>query len=744
MATPLQIARQRKIIYFAAIVVLFTISLIHREWIVKPQAFALQLREVSRGEVELTGSTVRLMLTGSRGLATTLLWYQAMEKQKRNEWHELELLVQSITKLQPYFITPWLYQSWNISFNVAVECDRPRDKYYYISRGLELLSEGERRNRGVGDENAADDGKTIVFPGHPEMRHYMGFTYQLKMGTSDERLTMRSLLELSCIDPIERNPSRFLTTNESGQEIVKLAEFEKFCQSHPRLVRRLREQLTYSEPKDIVRFLKDHEKIPSRFKLESKANATESELKEPLQQFPILPPPERHWPNSGDREMTKTESVDVYLICRTWYEFAQKPLPPPDPDPGENAKDYDKLRYRVPRQMVTQLFRQYPARAQVYIAETLESEGWFDSDGWYIDKWFSDMPNRADGDDVVVGREAKYHSSRAWRAGYEAYKEFGIQNGIYLTAAQIKDLNEKAALFRKVAKVSEGAAPQLRPEWRVGEIGASYDAHTKLRMSDYYRRLTNFDTFYYQAEAEWDPLMVLTRKYLYRAELTRKYGVPSELMLRDYENAWALYLLACIKYPQFAQVSSMQEDFYETYQRYLGETQKVHRGTFERKALQFAKLPFGPVPNEVVDLSQDQIVQLAGDLAYFLMPTWREAIARHVAITTKESDQQTMSTVGKMRNRMGALDHVHYYDAPGAKEVRECLFLWTQGASLAPTISVAPTAGVLASTISFPGHHYLYLTRQVGNADTEPATNWRRLITDETRRITADRLGLNR
>src|SRR5438445_10047249 len=128
MATPLlQRARQRKMIYFGLIVTLLTLSLIHREFIVTPQANFLQLRETARGEVELTSSAVRLMLTGSRGLAVTMLWYTALDKQKRSEWNELELIVKSITKLQPYFITPWLYQSWNIAFNVAVECDRPRD-----------------------------------------------------------------------------------------------------------------------------------------------------------------------------------------------------------------------------------------------------------------------------------------------------------------------------------------------------------------------------------------------------------------------------------------------------------------------------------------------------------------------------------------------------------------------------------------------------------------------------------------
>src|ERR1051325_5299690 len=504
MANPLlQQARQRKMFYWGAVAVLFTVSLIHRYWIINNQAKILQLRETVRGEVELTSSAVRLMLTGSRGIAVTMLWYNAMDKQKRGEWHELELLVKSITKLQPYFITPWLYQSWNISFNVAVECDKPRDKYYYISRGLELLAEGERRNRGTGDAAAPDDPKRVVYPGNPDLRYYMGFTYQLKIGTSDERLTMKSLLEMSCIDPIERNPEKFLTVDELNRPMVKVKELEAFCHKYPRLVRRLHEQLSM-QPKAIVQFMKEHQSIPSRFK-PAKPNATQSELKGewiggrfvPMDQFPILPPPERDWPNPANRDLTN-ESLDVFLVCRTWYEFAQKPLPPPDPRPKLTIQSYDKLRYRLPKNMMTQLFRQYPARAQVYIAETLESEGFFDNEGWDL---FGLLNLRSGRDDSsVVGREPKYHSRRAWELGFEMYREFGLRNGIYISPEEVKKLEAKAQKFRKQAIPGKVLKPgEMLPEqanWDKDKLGESFEAHSRLFHSSYYRGVSNFDTFF--------------------------------------------------------------------------------------------------------------------------------------------------------------------------------------------------------------------------------------------------------
>mgnify|MGYP003344339096 CR=1 FL=1 len=69
-----------------------------------------------------------------------------------------------------------------------------------------------------------------------------------------------------------------------------------------------------------------------------------------------LPPPEGKWPNPALRDMT-TESIDVFLVCRTWYEFAQKPLPPPDPTPRMSLQEYDKLRvYKASKALLVYVY----------------------------------------------------------------------------------------------------------------------------------------------------------------------------------------------------------------------------------------------------------------------------------------------------------------------------------------------------------------------------------------------------
>src|SRR5712671_2550141 len=122
--------RRRKVIYFFGLMVpLFVISVFVRgvvampvdpfkdkgKWTIQGQSDRLDLNELSQGDVELTGSAIRLLLTGSRGVAICGLWISAGEKQKRHEWNEMDLTVRSITKLQPHFIVPWLFQSWNLS-----------------------------------------------------------------------------------------------------------------------------------------------------------------------------------------------------------------------------------------------------------------------------------------------------------------------------------------------------------------------------------------------------------------------------------------------------------------------------------------------------------------------------------------------------------------------------------------------------------------------------------------------------
>jgi hypothetical protein len=584
MTTFQQQARFRKLVYTVLILALFTGSLLHRRLVIESKAKDLQLREVDRGEVELTASAVRLLLTGSRGMAVTMLWWEVDKKFTKHKWNEVELLINSITELQPYFITPWLFQSHNLAFNISVENDRPRDKYYYISRGLDRLAAGERRNAN---------------PGNPDLRYHMGMFLQMKIGTSDEKITMRSLLDLSCIDPVDRSdPSQFWTTYK-GKKILS-EKFKQFCKDNPRLIRRLREQLGYTAPQ-VINFLDEHREIPHRFS-DRKNDEGKSVLKYPKEQWPILPPgekikdtvggytvPSKLNPSKADFALSG-ESFDIYLLTRTWYMYAQDSLPPPPAVPGSDAADrktFDPTKNRLPKRPNIYIFRRAPAQAVATRAEALQEEGWFDNTGWFIKDWFvfPIVKDQAMGE--PVGQEFKYDSGPVWKYAHKMHRDYGRYNNIYHDLFEKRRLEEKAKAFRK----KYGDNTTLDEAAVSPDLLDSYLAHKTLHYSGMYRSMVNFDAHFYESLAKGSKEAILAFKLFNLAEPLRKGGdssitfyekTPSGayekrvfLLLDVYNLAVELMLNVLLQSPGVRKVTTLQDEIYDYEIRYIRYYQDV-------------------------------------------------------------------------------------------------------------------------------------------------------------------------
>jgi hypothetical protein len=710
MANPYQQkARQRKVVYWILIGALLTGSLMHRKWVVEQQANDLQLRETTRGEVELTGSAVRLMLTGSKGLAVPILWSTAIEMQKKHQWSEFNLVVGSITKLQPYFITPWLFQSWNMAFNVAVEFDRPQDKYYYISKGLELMAEGERRNQGSGDELHASTGGKRGFPGNPELRHHMGFTYQLKIGNSDEKNTMRCLLDMSCIHPSERNADDFWTHDERGRRQVKAAKFDEFCAKYPRLVRRLRDSLRMTSRQQIVTFLEQNRDLPSRFKKGS-PEGNKLALEEPRRQFPIFPPHRKEtWPDATEPDLALDriaddglgESFDVFLVCKTWYDYSMMPMPEANPNPGTGEVDYDRLHYRMPKAMAQQIFRSYPARAQVFIAENLQAEGWFDSDGWNIPEWADNAVGDKDARLEVAGAKMKNDSGRAWRRGYDLYLDYGTKSGLYIAPETVAVLDRKAQLVRNRFNVKKGERLTIRSDENKGALGESYFAHMKLTWNEHYKTMCNYDNHLYQAEGEADRLTVAARKLFHQAEQTRRFERAYDVALPLYEEAWPLWIETCLRHPRFTEINTVREDAYELSYYYTRIGQQAQAHILQPVLMGMAQLTVWPHP--------------AWEEWRWLDPTQKMQITR-------------------MRNARGPIDGIQAYNGPQAAALREFLLQWTLGAE-------AYKGTVFVPPVVYPDQQLYLLTRWASAGQAAPL-HWIPFVGEDTKNYVAVRLGL--
>jgi hypothetical protein len=404
-----QQSRFRKFMYFGIILVLFAVTLGIRnfpKYGLNDQAQELSIRDEDLGEGDLTSQAIRLSLVGSRGITICGLWAAAQDKQMKHKWNELELIVRSLTKLQPHFIAPWRFQSWNLAYNVSVESDRVKDKFYHITRGIDLAAEGERKNKG-----------------NPDLRWDVGYFHQDKIGIADEANTLSCLFQMSCIDPLERRPDRF--RSKASNIVDHMDKFKDFCEKHPMLVRRLRETLRCKDPEDIVDFLEANQKIPSRFEdVTSGGEQDITPLKSPEDQFPPLPPQSRYGVNWNELTVDSPssdlgDSFDHFAVARAWFCYGQDPLDDPDHP-------------RKPKLLAGIIFKGYPSRAQHYLAEKLEKEGWFDS-GWEIPNW--KFPGS-----LTVGKGVPW-AEDAWKKAYDMTVFRGERSGLNLTTNEINALS---------------------------------------------------------------------------------------------------------------------------------------------------------------------------------------------------------------------------------------------------------------------------------------------------------------
>jgi len=534
MANQYQLAaRRRRISYIGGIAVLFVLTLFLRGTVTKGapalhdltidgRAARLEMTELEQqGEAELSGSAVRLLLTGSRGIAISILWISANDKQVKNDWNELDVIVRSITKLQPHFITPWQFQSWNLTYNVSVELDRLNDMYFWIARGINLLAEGERINKR-----------------NPDMRYMLAFYYQNKFSVSDKVNTLRCLYQMSCIHPEDRNPDDLLNPD---RRTVNADKFLSFCVANPQLVRRLREStVQLQRPEDVVRFLRENAKVPTRFV------PGKRDFSDRTSQFPVLPPTSSI---ADDDPAPNTEipdrTSDAVIAARAWFRYSLEPLPPASerPDRAPSAGEYDAAKYRMPKQPMLIIFRQGAPRAQTYIAERLQKEGWMDSSPWVMDLELApDDGNRWFRDDVSLA--PSMHSQEAWTKAYDNWLKHGVDNGLYVKPERLLEYQEQARLFARWRGigVEMDAPPVSDADMPDDETRLSYKA---LQTLTYYRQniqVTQYFNFLYGSEGEMAPDTIRARSLLNRAERYRKAPFTNEVKSRqEYVKAFAAW-----------------------------------------------------------------------------------------------------------------------------------------------------------------------------------------------------------
>jgi hypothetical protein len=355
-------------------------------------------------------------------------------------------------------------------------------------------------------------------------------------------------------------------------------KFEKFCLEHPQLVRRLRQKLRCEKPKNVVDFLKENQRIPTLFvdnpeEAGPKWRQGLAPLKPPADRFPVLPPPP---PQTDPQELNCdsidrfTDDFDAFTAARAWFRYAQKPLPPMDPDlPGLPQAITDPVNQRLPPFTVA-IFRLQPALVQNFIADRLEQEGWFDTEGWLITDWFPGNRFPSSGKETRVG--AGHHwAAEAWSKAFETWQQLGQETHLYLNPREESRMKELAQRYYEKLGLPKGGMVPYRSDLKPDDPDYEwYRAARFMYLYFYYRSMTNFSNHYHRSEVEAKPEVVQARRAFYEADQLRLQARRDQA-LRRYESPDALEAWRQIldKYPEFRQESTLQEDSYETQLKYL-------------------------------------------------------------------------------------------------------------------------------------------------------------------------------
>ncbi|MCG6155490.1 hypothetical protein [Rubinisphaera margarita] len=132
------------------------------------------LGETSLGNVDPASATMNLVLLGLRGIASNMLWGQAVEQKDQKDWAGLRATVDSIVLLQPHFKQVWEFQGWNLAYNVSAEWDGVADRYEWVKEGAKFMIKGSDRNQK-----------------YPELAWETGRILGQKIGRADEKKYFR-------------------------------------------------------------------------------------------------------------------------------------------------------------------------------------------------------------------------------------------------------------------------------------------------------------------------------------------------------------------------------------------------------------------------------------------------------------------------------------------------------------------------------------------------------------------------
>ena len=132
-------ARAKKIILFLLMAVLvFGAGQIQKSLNVDRERLGMtHMATLDNAPPMLAFTTVAL--GGFRGLISNFLWIRANDLQQDDKFFEAAQLANWITDLEPHFSQVWVFQGWNMSYNISVKFKDFPDRWRWVYNGITLL-----------------------------------------------------------------------------------------------------------------------------------------------------------------------------------------------------------------------------------------------------------------------------------------------------------------------------------------------------------------------------------------------------------------------------------------------------------------------------------------------------------------------------------------------------------------------------------------------------------------------------
>ncbi len=82
---------------------------------------------------------VMVGLGGFRGIVSEVLWFRVNRLQEEGRYLELVQLADWVTLLDPHAAEAWIYNAWNLAYNVSIMMVRDEDRLRWVQSGISLL-----------------------------------------------------------------------------------------------------------------------------------------------------------------------------------------------------------------------------------------------------------------------------------------------------------------------------------------------------------------------------------------------------------------------------------------------------------------------------------------------------------------------------------------------------------------------------------------------------------------------------